>query len=336
LDRNIEYWPDAQEKKDYFKTLIGRLIRGSKDHIALTLNTSAGLNILTLGLDWKPGDRILLNNFEFPSNVIPFLNLRRSGVEIDYVQHREGAIVIDDIAEAIRPETRLLSISFVGFLNGFRNDLGAISQLCHDNGMIMCVDAIQGLGALGMNMEEMGIDFLSSGGHKWLMWPSGIGFVYISPDIMEKVHPAQAGWLSVEDPFDFFNYEQPFASTAQRFEPGVFNIVGMIAATASLEMMLEIGSAEIEEKILSNTQFLINQFEKLNLELLTHADSANRSGIVTFQHPDSGSLFEYLKNKNITVSLRDGKIRVSPHFYNDENDLERFIYHMKIFQEQYT
>lgn len=325
LQKNIEFWPAALEKKAYFIELISKLINAPTENIALTSNTSTGLNILTLGMEWKAGDRILLNNFEFPSNVIPFMNLKRFGVEVDFVHHRDGAIYLEDIIDHLHPRTRMLSISFVEFLNGFRNDLSAISKICRERDIIFCVDAIQGLGALQMDVEKMGIDFLSSGGHKWLMWPAGLGFVYISPRIFDQVYPAQAGWLSVENPFDFFNYQKPFASTAQRFEPGGFNILGIFAATASLEMMLEIGRANIEKKILTNTDYLINELQKNGYELYTSLDENHRSGIVTFYHRKGEELHNFLKNSQITVSLREGMIRVSPHYYNDRTDLKKFI-----------
>jgi selenocysteine lyase/cysteine desulfurase len=325
LEKNIEFWPQALEKKSYFRDLIGKLIDGSPDNIAITSNTSAGLNILALGLNWKAGDHILLNDFEFPSNVIPFLNLKRLGVEIDFVQHRDGVISLEDIAAKINPRTRILSISFVEFLNGFKNDLKAISNICRERNIIFSVDAIQGLGGLQMDMDEMGIDFLSCGGHKWLMWEMGIGFIYISPRIFDQIYPVQAGWLSLENPFDFFNYEQPFAPTAQRFEPGVFNTIGMTAAIATLELMLEIGPKNIEDKILANTEFLIEKIRENNIELYTRSEKQYRSGIVTFYHPDAEDLYHHLIENKVTVSLREGKIRVSPHFYNDIDDLQNFF-----------
>jgi selenocysteine lyase/cysteine desulfurase len=241
LKDSIEFWPEALEKKALFIELIGQLIHVNKENIALTQSTSGGLNILALGLDWKPGDRILLYDFEFPSNVIPFLNLRRLGVEVDFVSHRDGRLNLDDVRKKVHPRTRLFSVSFVEFLNGFRNDMMALGRLCREHDIIFSVDAIQGLGALSLDAEQTGVDFLSTGGHKWLMWPAGLGFVYISPRIFDQIHPAQAGWMSLETPFDFFNYEQPLAATARRFEPGVFSTISIMAAAATLQMMLEIG-----------------------------------------------------------------------------------------------
>ncbi|NIV72411.1 MAG: aminotransferase class V-fold PLP-dependent enzyme, partial [Calditrichae bacterium] len=159
--RNIAYWPDLMDAKHRFKELTGKLINSAAENIAVTSSTSMGLNWLAQGLEWHPGDRILLNNFEFPANVYPFLNLQRSGVQVDFVEHREGIIRVEDLAAKIRPETRLLSISFVEFLNGYRNDLKQIGELCAQNDIIFCVDSIQGIGALQLDVQELNIDFVA-------------------------------------------------------------------------------------------------------------------------------------------------------------------------------
>lgn len=322
---DIEFWPEALNRLQQFKSMIGKLISAPAEQVALVPNTSAGLNILALGIQWRKGDRILLNDFEFPSNVIPFVNLKRHGVAVDFVEHRDGRILLEDIQAAIRPETRLLSISFVEFLNGYRNDLYAIGRLCRDRNIIFTVDGIQGLGALQLDVPGAGIDFLSNGGHKWLMWPAGLGFVYISTRIFDSIYPAQAGWLSVETPWNFFDYQQPFAADARRFEPGSYNVSAIIAATATLDMMLSVGPKQIQQKILANTRYLLSQLDKRGFRLYSAAEENNLSGIVSFFHPRAEKLFEYLKNKQVTISLREGTIRVSPHFYNSTEDLDRFL-----------
>lgn len=334
LENNIGFWPDAIDRKDELKEKISRLINAGQEQIALVANTSAGLNILAGGLKWRRGDRILLNDFEFPSNVIPFLNLQRLGVQVDFVRHRNGEIRVEDILQKIKPRTRLISISFVEFLNGFRNDLKTIGEICRERGIIFSVDAIQGLGALKLDVENFQIDFLSSGGHKWLMWPAGLGFVYISSRIFDHVYPAQAGWLSVKTPWNFFDYRQGFAPGARRFECGTFNTGAIISANATLEMMLEIGPEEIEKKILENTDLLMRELSNMGFELFSPLENQHRSGIVTFFHPDAENLANYLKQNRVTISLREGGIRVSPHFYNNETDLESFLENLSQFDKR--
>jgi selenocysteine lyase/cysteine desulfurase len=322
---NIEFWPDVMEVKGEFKELAGCLINAAPENIAVTDSTSMGLNWLAQGLSWKPGDRIILNNFEFPSNVYPFLNLERSGVKFDFVEHRDGRLLVEDIAAKIRPETRLLSISFVEFLNGYRNDLKRIGELCRENNIIFCVDGIQGLGALHLDVQEMDIDCLVSGGQKWLMWPLGTAFFYLSPGIFDTVCPMAAGWLSVEDSWDFFDYRLKFLPTAERFEPGMFNVAGVVGANASLRMFLEIGSRDIEQRILSTTDYLIERLMEDGYSIYTPLEPEARSGIVTFHHHNAPGLYEHLKAHSVHVSLRNGFIRVSPHFYNTEEDIDCLI-----------
>ena len=322
---NVEYWPDALEVKTEFRRLVGRLINGDSDHIAVSDNTSMALNWLAQGLTWQPGDRILLNNFEFPSNVYPFVNLQRQGVAIDYAEHRNGRIELEDLEAKIRPETRLLSISYVEFLNGYKNDLKRIGELCRAHDIIFCVDGIQGVGAVQIDVNECGIDFLACGGQKWLMWPLGTAFMYVSPRIFDRVQPMAAGWLAVEDAWEFFDYDLKFLPTAERFEPGMVNVAGVVGANASLELFLEAGPANIEQQIYQVTDYLIERLQDAEYYLYTPVERELRAGIVTFHHPRSQGLDEYLKQHRVHVSLRNGFIRVAPHFYNTEADIDRLM-----------
>lgn len=322
---NIDYWPDVLDRKTEFKNLVSGLINVPSDYIAIVQNTSAGLNMLAHGLDWKPGDRVLLNNLEFPANVYPFLKLQKYGVEVDYVEHQNGRIDVDDIAKRIHPQTRLLSVSFVQFLNGFKTDLEAIGQLCQEHGIVFCVDGIQGIGALELDVTALRIDYLSCGGHKWLMWPMGTGFMYISPRIFDRVYPVMASWLSVEDAWDFFNYDLKFLPNAERFEGGAFNLHGIVGAIASLQLFEEIGLKEIENHILDTTGYLIQLLSDSGYRLFTVTDPKHRSGIVTFYNDKAEELCEYLQKRNVSVSIRSGLIRVSPHFYNTRGDIDKLM-----------
>ena len=330
---DIEFWPGVLTVKDRLKQSIARLIHARPEQIALVGNTSIGLNILANGLDWRPGDRILLNNFEFPANVYPFLNLRRRGVEIDFVPHHEGRIPLEALSRRITSRTRLLSISFVEFLNGFRNDLQAVGELCRRRGIIFCVDGIQGVGALELDVEQLGIDFLANGGQKWLMWPQGLAFISVAPRIFEQLYPVFAGWLSVEDAWDFLDYRLNFLPDAARFEPGTLNVPGMIGALASMEWFLQIGIPRIEQRILHLTDTLIQGLQQQGYRLFTVTESKFRSGIVTFFHQRAESLWEFLKTQKIHVSLRQGMIRVSPHFYNTMDEIQAFLEALTYFDQ---
>lgn len=327
--------------EDYRKNLAVReelrgrlagLVNAESDQIAIVKNTSAGLSLLASGLEWKSGDRIILIDQEFPSNIYPFMNCGKHGAEIDFVPSRtkrNGVVLLEDIERLITPKTKLLSISFVEFSNGFRNDLKAIGDLCERHGIIFCVDGIQGLGALELDVQSCRIGFLASAGHKWLMGPQGIGFIYVRPDILERLAMTQVGWLSVKDAWNFFDYRLDWEDGAKRFESGTENWPGVYGLNAAVGLLQEISIARIEKHVLELTSRFIQQAEENDLKIISSVQEKHRSGIVSFRYPDDPSskrteaLFEFLLRKKIITAFREGNIRVSPHGYNDEQDIKR-------------
>ncbi len=327
-----EDYPKNIAVREELRKKLGLLVRTEPDNIAITKNTSLGLSLLASGLDWKAGDRIILIDQEFPSNIYPFLNCRRHGAEIDFVKsrsQRNGRILTEDIEKLIQPRTRLLSISFVEFLTGFRNDLKAIGDLCAGNNILFCVDGIQGLGALELDVQECRIGFLAAAAHKWLMGPQGTGFVYVRPDLLEQIVMTQVGWLSVKDAWNFFDYRLEWENGARRFEAGTENWPGVYGFRESLSLLLETGIGNIEKHVLSLTDILFRKSGELHLDILSSPEPAHRSGIVTFRlHNDPSSartknLFDFLTERKIITAYREGYIRVSPHGYNSPEDMEQ-------------
>lgn len=308
------------------KELVGKLLHCPVERIAFVDNTTNGLNVLASGLEWKAGDRIILNTIEFPSNVYPFLNLVRRGVEIDFVKERDGKILPEDIQKAITPRTRLLSISFVQFLTGFRADLEELGALCKHNNIIFCVDAIQELGAIPIDVVKSQIDFLSSGTHKWLMALHGLAFIYVTEELQHRISQAYLGWTSHEKFFgDFLNYRIQLDPTARRYENGNLNAFGIEALRVSLETLLEAGIENIHQQLIGLTQHLIDGMQELGYSSRTPLDTECRSGIVSFRIPDAKAMCAELQKKNIFISPRESVIRVAPHFYNTMEDVGRFI-----------
>lgn len=308
------------------KRRIGRLLNCPGERVAFFDNTSNGLNVVAAGLDWKTGDRIILTDIEFPANVYPFLNQKRHGVEIDFVKNRSGKILLEDIARAITPKTRLLSISHVQFLHGFRSDLAAIGALCREKGILFCVDAIQSAGAAPIDVQAMKIDFLSSGCQKWLMGPEGTAFIYVSEETQDRITQATLGWTSIRDFFsNFFDYRLDLDPTARRYENGTLNFGGLLGVHASTGTLLEVGIGNIEQHLRGLTQFIIDRVKSSGVQLMTPEDPSSRSGIVTFRPPNGQAMFEKLKANNIIVSLREQCIRFSPHFYNTKEELGRAL-----------
>jgi cysteine desulfurase/selenocysteine lyase len=318
----IDVYPNIVDVCNRTKENLAALINSTPERIGFVQNTSEGLNILAQGLEWKSGDRILLNDIEFPANVVPFLNLKRYGVEIDFVKNRNGEIAVEDIERAITTKTKLLSISFVQFLSGYKADLVAIGELCRQQNIIFCVDSIQGLGAAPIDVQKAKIDFLSNGGHKWLMGLMGLGFVYVSEKLQERIHQKHVGWTSNKNFFgDFFRYRIDLDDTARRYENGGQNYIAVTALEESTATLLDIGIENIYAHLCSLTDQVISFCDTNGFEIVSPREHAKRAGIITFRHPEAKTIFHDLNEQRIVVSLREGMIRVSPHFYNSTEDL---------------
>lgn len=308
------------------KHRIGTLINAKADRIAFCDNTSHGLNILAAGFPWKPGDRVLLTDAEFPANVYPFLNQQRNGVEIDFVRFRDNRLHLEDIERALTPRTRVLAISFVQFLNGFRADLNEIGALCRRKNIILSVDAIQGVGAVPLDVQGMNIDFLACGSQKWLLNAEGTAFVYVSEELQEQIHQAYLGWVGINDFFsDFFRYRLDLDATARRYEGGTLNVAGIIGLNESLAILLNAGIPQIAKHLEDLTGVCIERIRNEPVELLTSDIASERAGIVSFRPRDAKAMFEKLRAANVIVSLREGCIRFSPHFYNTREEVEKAL-----------
>jgi cysteine desulfurase / selenocysteine lyase len=323
---HVENWEIIQPQMEAVRSACGDLIGADPGTVEFVQNTSEGLSILAEGLDWRPGDRVAIPACEFPANVYPFMNLRRLGVEVDLIPHDEGRVTIDAIARILRPETRLISISWIHFLSGARCDVDAIGRLCRDNGTIFSLDAIQGLGAFSIDVEKAGIDFLSTGTQKWMMGTRGFGFIYASAEMQERLRP-RAGWLHGPVDWDnFFDYRLDFYDDARRFRLGTINILGMVALGAALEFRRRIGPARVETLILENASYLARAFDAHGAETYGRRRGVEpESGIVTLRCQNAEALFHALQASKITVSVRNGMLRISPSFYTSRSELDHVL-----------
>ena len=303
------------------KERAARVLGAEASQVDFVPNTSAGLNLLTRGLDWNEGDRIAVPDGSFPTNVYPFLNLEREGVAVDFIPTDEGRFTRADVEATLRPSTRLVSVSWVHFLSGFRADLEAIGALCEAEDVLFCVDAIQGLGALQIDVDAAQVDFLAAGGHKWLMATQGIGVVYCRDALQEALRPP-SGWL--HGPVDWENldrYALTFHDDARRFRTGTLNSVGVAALDAALGLYLELGPDWCEARVLDLADTLRTEFERRGLPRYGRVDPSHASGIVTVAPDAPEALFEHLRAHDVTGALRNRKVRLSPTYYNDESDL---------------
>jgi len=324
----IENLEEGVEILENCRTRISHLIHTPKtENIAFTRNTSDGISLVAEGLPLKEGDEILLNSMEFPSNVHPWRSIeKRKNLKIRYAEPVHGTLPVELIKKNITHQTRVISVSAVQFLSGYKSDLAEIGRLCREKELFFVVDGIQGLGVTDIDVEGMNIDALATGGHKWLMSPLGIGFLYLNERILENFTPVRTGWFSVEEPWDLLNYDQPWLNGALRLEDGTPNMLGIAGMNASLENLLHIGIGNISARVQKLTGFLVDLIQNdSRFNLFTSSDSKMRAGIVTFStkaEVDGDKLIGELKNEKISISHRQGFLRIAPHYYNTHEELQ--------------
>ncbi|MGI9061549.1 MAG: aminotransferase class V-fold PLP-dependent enzyme [Ktedonobacteraceae bacterium] len=309
---------------------LARLLNARPDQIALTANTGDGLMMIAQGLSWRAGDTILSAEGEFPSNIYPWLNLQEQGVQLQQVPLRDHRVVTTDILERITEHTRLVSLGLVEFSTGYRNDIATIAHYCHERGILCGIDAMQALGAIDIDVETLGVDFLASGSHKWLLAPRTVGILYLSDNLLPQLRTTRRGWLSVETPFDFFHLDQSLKMGAARFEYSTSNLTAIVGLDAALGVFesIEGGMQAIEERILGVTAYAIAGLERLGYPVISPQGNGERSGIVCFSpHPDHSNLtvqhiVDELASRNIYTAARNDIVRISPHFYTTLADID--------------
>jgi selenocysteine lyase/cysteine desulfurase len=316
------YYPELSHRVVAIRGSCARILNADADEIAFVKNTSHGLSIVAGGLDWNEGDNVLVYEKEFPSNLYPWINLQRIGVTVKVIPSREGRIVFKDIEQLIDARTRLLAISSVQFSNGFKIDLQKVGQLCKSKNILFCVDAIQSLGIIPMDVKTFNIDFLSADAHKWLLGPEGIGIFYCRRELAERITPSLIGWKSVQNEFDFAHPDFCLKTNALRFEEGSMNLMGIFGLGAALELLFEVGIVDIQNRILELGDVIIREADKRGYTVLTPRNRLDRGGNITVSGNFDPSLMrDQLRDKGIMVNARGGGLRISPHFYNTEDEI---------------
>jgi len=320
------HYPVWAERAAETRRACAQLINAGPDEIAFVKSTSHGLSIVAQGLDWMPGDNVLIYEKEFPSNIYPWLNLRSKGVEVRTIPSRDGRILFEDISRLINSRTRLLAISSVQFSNGFRIDLEKIGSLCRDKQVLLCVDAIQSLGMVPMDVKAFHIDFLSADAHKWLLGPEGIGIFYCSNGLAERLSPPLIGWKSVRNELAFDRPDFLLKTNCLRFEEGSMNLLGIFGLGAALDLLFEVGIEQIEQRVLDLGDLILLEAEKRGYRALTPGARHERGGNITVSgNFDPAQMRDALREKGIMVNARGGGLRISPHFYNTEEEIIAFF-----------
>jgi cysteine desulfurase/selenocysteine lyase len=314
-----------------FEELRGKLaalIGTEPARIGLAPHTTFGMNVLASGLGWNKGDNLVLSENEFPAGVYPWLRLRDEGVEIRFAKTQNGFIDENALISATDEKTRVIHVSWVQFNNGNRVDMARLGSFCEEYEILFSVDGIQGTGAIPIDVPAAMIDLFTCGCQKWMLGPCGTGFYYLSERAEDRIEPPYSGWLSVDWHADFGNlmrYDLLPRQGPARYEIGTYAFQDWRALNASIDILLSFDGNQIWEHICSLTEKLMTFIQSdPDLRLISPKDKNRRSGIVTFKSSDSKSLYDKLTAAGFVVSFRENAIRVSPHFYNTPEEIDRF------------
>lgn len=290
-------------------------------------NTTHGIGVVAEGFPWRAGDNVVLAAEEYPSNQYPWMNLAHRGVQVRAIPSRGNRIALDDVRAAIDSRTRVLTVSAVEFASGFRHDLDALGALCRERDLFFFVDAIQALGAFPIDVQRTPIDALAADGHKWLLGPEGAGFGYVRAEWVERLHPIGVGANSVVNPWAFSTIDFKLKPHAGRWEGGAYNMPGITALGASLELLLAAGIGNVQRRVTGLTDYLCDRAQAHGWSVFSSRADGEKSGIVSLSHPALGpdEVVARCKAAGVAVNSRAGRVRVSPHAYNTEAEIDRFF-----------
>ena len=301
---------------------FAELINANPDEIAFVKNTSEGISIVANGFDWQLGDNVVIPDIEFPANVYPWWNLKQRGVETRMVKSVEGRVLFDELIKQVDNRTRILSISSVECNSGFRSNLNRLGTFCKEKEILFFVDAIQSLGVLPLDVKKDHIDFLSADGHKWMLSVEGLGGFYISKNVVDRIRPTTMGWGNVVNAENFMDYDFTLQKDAKKFEEGTPNTISIHAFGAALGLLLETGIDNIEKRVITLGDYIIAELNRRNIKIYSSTLLNERSGNISFiLDKDVSKLYSFMLENKVKLTVRDGLVRFSPHFYNNEDEI---------------
>ncbi|HEY6390692.1 MAG TPA: aminotransferase class V-fold PLP-dependent enzyme [Bryobacteraceae bacterium] len=317
---HYDQWLDAYEG---LRVAAARLIGAERGEIAMIKNTSEGIATVAMGLNWRPGDKIVAFREEFPANYYPWLRLGSERCMVVWLSVTDS---LDAIDRACRG-AKLLAISFVQYLSGLRVDLNAIGEICRRRGCFFFVDAIQGMGAFPLDVRAAHIDALAADGHKWMLGPEGCGILYVRKERQDSIFPEEFGWTNVAGYNDYASRDMALRPDAGRYECGTLNTIGCFGLRASIELILEVGVERIGPVVQALAGQLAEGAVNKGYQLLGERTGENGSGIIALNKAgvDSRKIVWDLKDRGIVAAPRQGFVRFSPHFYVSPEEIERVV-----------
>lgn len=326
-----DWYRRVKEIRKAIATMIGA---ESYSTIAFVPNTSTGLATAAEGLTVAEGDEVIITGVEYPANRYPWENLKRKGVKLIEISQREdGRIPPEDVIAKITSRTRVVSLSLVQYATGYAMDVKPIADAVHAVGGYLCLDAIQAVGVMPVDVQALGADFLAADGHKWLLGPEGAGFLYVRESLAEALRPPVVGWLSMVNATNYGDYQFEFWPDARRFEPGTWNIPGILALGASVEWLNQLGIDKVWAKVERLTAMAEAGLCELGCSIVSPRGDGERSGIVCFTPPpevgvephDLRRIQAELLKRGFVVAVREGRLRVSPHVLNSVEQVVAFL-----------
>ncbi|HEX3550882.1 MAG TPA: aminotransferase class V-fold PLP-dependent enzyme [Candidatus Elarobacter sp.] len=307
---------------------IAEFVGGRGEEIAVLRNTGDGATIIAQGLDLGPGDEIITGANEFGANAMPWLALRERGVAVTMIDAPRERMTPDVLRRVISPRTKVVTVSWVTFDDGYRHDLAALAEIAHAHGAVFAVDAIQGLGAFPLDVRALGVDAVYAGGAKWLMALQGVSFLWLRAELLDRVAVRMPGWRSVNDMWDFLDYEQPLVPDASRYEGGTPNFIGALSLATSIDVLASAGIERIGRHVLALTDRLADGLRSRGWSIVgDRSTDAVKSGIVTIRRDgvDPVALGQRLGEAKIVTTYRVTGVRVSPHGHNTTDDIDALL-----------
>ncbi len=326
LDHAAAHIPRWTVRLKRLKELAAALINADPSDLAVTPNTTHGINLVAHGMRWKPGDQVILASKEYPANVYPWWAQQVHGVELVWVHpDADGRIPPESFEAKITDRTRILTVSHVQFSSGYRHDLARLGEICKQAGIVFLVDAIQSFSVFPIDVKGWGIDALSTGVHKWLCGPTGVALFFTTPELRERLEYTWVGADAVVDASNYLDYRFELLADARRFENAMLNFDGTAGVQAALEVVHAFGRERIEAEIQTATDRLIDVLTDLGFTINSPRADGEWSGIVSATHPEiAGDVLDRrLRDRRIVTTVRDGRLRLAPHAYHPETHFER-------------
>jgi len=314
------------DKTELVRKKLAAFLGAESGEIAFTYCTGCGSNIALKGINWKKGDNAIIDDLEYPNDFHVLNSLKKKGVEIRIARNEKGIVSPEKFEALTDRRTRAISVSHISHLNGFRHNLKKLAEIVHSVGGYLFADSAQAVGGVKVDVKEEDVDFLSSIPYKWLNGPNGTGFLYVRKELIPQIEPDRLGWKSTGNFSSFETMESaPFPDTARRYEYGTLGFESIYALDAALDYINKIGIEEVEKRNVMLISLLREKLREKGVKFYTPEN--NRSPILSFYCDDEVEFGRKMRAKEIYITARrwrDGHIRVSPHFYNNEEDIEAF------------